>query len=340
MQHRYVALDGLRGVAALLVLCHHLQGQMTQSGPFSRGFLAVDFFFILSGFVIAGAYEHRLANGMSLGDFVKVRFLRLYPMMFIGTLMAAGFAIIRDQAVGFTIAAFVGQLLLIPGLAANGTLFALNSAYWSLLFEAVANTSHALSLRWLTTRRLAAWTAIAAVGIVFTAMRMHHLGGGWSVHNWWAGLVRVGFSYPLGVLIYRLYSAERLPTVTLPFPILVIGLVTGIAAASWVGAWWSDAATALFFFPALLIAGIRSPVGIGAPIATWLGAISYPLYAIHSPLVEVWGRYAPHDLLSALGAFALCVALAGIVERWVERGARKWLTAVVIPSTRTQPVNV
>ncbi|THD63432.1 acyltransferase, partial [Phenylobacterium sp.] len=270
-QPRFVVLDGLRGLAAFLVVGHHLQNQMRASGPFSHGYLAVDFFFVLSGFVVASAYEGRLRGGMTLAEFAKVRFMRLYPLMVLGTLFATVLSIAREQGVTFSILTFLGQLFLIPGLTGGATLFVLNTPYWSLFFEILANFGHAATLRWATTRRLAVWTALAALAVIFTARTMHHLGGGWSLHNAWAGIVRVGFSYPLGVLIYRLNKAGRLPSIVLPGPVVGLLLAATILCAAMVGNWAMDAACVIVAFPLVLILGLNAHAGRAGALVAWMG---------------------------------------------------------------------
>lgn len=96
---RYEILDGLRGVAALLVVAYHLLEIHYHGGPeqpINHGYLAVDFFFVLSGFVIGYAYDDRWSpnpsregsgvNGFTLWTFFKRRLIRLHPMVIFGTL--------------------------------------------------------------------------------------------------------------------------------------------------------------------------------------------------------------------------------------------------------------
>ena len=88
---RYEILDGLRGVAAMLVVAFHLfetYFHMAPDQPINHGYLAVDFFFVLSGFVIGYAYDDRW-DKMSLGNFFKRRLIRLHPMLMFGTLFGA-----------------------------------------------------------------------------------------------------------------------------------------------------------------------------------------------------------------------------------------------------------
>lgn len=307
-------------------------------GAASHGFLAVDFFFVLSGFVVASAYEPRFSQGMKLRDFARVRFVRLFPLMFVGAIAAAALTVARDQAVTFSALTLLGQILLIPGLAGAQTLFVLNAPYWSLLFEVLANACHALCFRWASTRLILLGVALAGVAVALTAMKMSTLGGGWSPHNAWVGFIRVGFSYPLGVLIYRLHNDGRLPNVRLPFGLISVMLVAAIVGASYASHWAADAFTVIVVFPTLLVLGIGADTGRLTGAAALLGGISFPLYVLHDPIVQLWARYAPHQSVSAVLIFATCVLVAIVAERFVEEPGRRWLGGVLRGRPRSSPV--
>lgn len=328
MKRHYVALDGLRGIAAVVVVAHHLQNEVGNvTGVFRAGYLSVDFFFALSGFVIAAAYEGKFARGMKLRDFMGVRLQRLYPMIFFGAFVGLGCAAIvgTDAPLGL---ALISQLLLIPCLAGGGVLFLINTVYWSLLFELAANVVHAMLFRWANWIVLIGGVSLSALAAVAVAIKFGHLGGGWGVDNWWCGLVRVAFSYGAGVLIYRLHAAGRLPTFTAPLPILAAIFVGCIALASAAHAWWGDALAVVVAFPILLIAGINAQTGRSAAPAAALGAVSYPLYATHGPLVVLWGAYLPHDLLSATATMIAMVVLAFALDRWYDAPVRRFVARV------------
>ena len=90
---RYEILDGLRGIAALMVVIFHLFETYSKGAAFqivNHGYLAVDFFFVLSGFVVGYAYDDRW-DKMTTWGFFKRRLTRLHPMLVMGTLIGGCF---------------------------------------------------------------------------------------------------------------------------------------------------------------------------------------------------------------------------------------------------------
>ena len=176
----YHILDGLRGVAALTVVCFHLFEAYATSHLDQRinhGYLAVDFFFILSGFVIGYAYDDRWTK-MTVWEFLKRRVIRLHPMVVIGTLIGAvmfyfqGCSVwdVSRVSVGALLLATLMNALLIPAtpgaeIRGVGEMFPLNGPSWSLFFEYIGNLLYAFFIRLLPTRALAALVLLAACGL-------------------------------------------------------------------------------------------------------------------------------------------------------------------------------
>jgi peptidoglycan/LPS O-acetylase OafA/YrhL len=155
--HRFEALDGLRGFAALAVLLLHF-GNVSTPWLSPHGALAVDFFFLLSGFVIASAYEVRLQAGqISVVSFVKLRVIRLYPLIFVGALLGtAGYFRVYDRQT-LAIVLLTGLALIPTPLAPASESFnaiPANPPSWSLFIELWGNVLYALVARWLTNRVL------------------------------------------------------------------------------------------------------------------------------------------------------------------------------------------
>ncbi|MCB2057920.1 MAG: acyltransferase [Novosphingobium sp.] len=93
---RLSQLDGLRGIAALAIMLFHLAAVFHTSGPFVRGYLFVDLFFLLSGFVLAVSTERKLASGIGALEFAASRFVRLWPLVAVGV----GVAVVRALVIG------------------------------------------------------------------------------------------------------------------------------------------------------------------------------------------------------------------------------------------------
>lgn len=158
----YDILDGLRGVAALLVVVFHLcEAHATSHFDqlLNHGYLAVDFFFILSGFVIGYAYDDRLGKTMTIGNFFKRRLIRLHPMIIMGVVLGAIAFFIQGSAqwdgkhvaTSAVMLSMLCAMFFIPALPGaryevrgNGEMFPLNGPNWSLFFEYIGNILYAV----------------------------------------------------------------------------------------------------------------------------------------------------------------------------------------------------
>lgn len=176
---RFEILDGLRGVAAMIVVMFHLF-ETYSSGPtqqiLNHGYLAVDFFFILSGFVIGYAYDDRWNRGMTQWNFFKRRLIRLQPMVVIGSLIGAFWFFFSDAPAfdlvmqtpwwKVLIIMLLGCMMLPtpPQMDIRGwqEINSLNGAQWSLLWEYIGNILYALVIRRLLKVCLAVFVAVSA----------------------------------------------------------------------------------------------------------------------------------------------------------------------------------
>lgn len=232
---RYDLLDGLRGVAALMVIIYHcFECFPADTWIIGHGYLAVDFFFILSGFVIGYAYDDRWRcapseKGMTPGGFFKRRLIRLHPMVVFGVLLGLITFLIGGgvnwsggkAAVSAIMIAVLLHLFMIPevpGAASdvrgNAEMFPLNGPHWSLFFEYIGNVIYALVLRKLPTRALAIVTSVLAV--CFSAFAISdvvgygNIGIGWTLDGWnfWGGLLRMLVPFSMGLLLCRLMNGD------------------------------------------------------------------------------------------------------------------------------------
>jgi peptidoglycan/LPS O-acetylase OafA/YrhL len=332
-QH-FLVLDGMRGIAALIVAGLHARELMIGGRLLDHSYLAVDFFFCLSGFVIAYAYEGRLASGMRLATFVKLRWIRLYPMIFIGALLG-GLVLIAGRKDGIMVPTIItiGTMLLIPaGFFFRKQAYPSDNPIWSLFFEVIANIVYALSPR-LSARSFGVLLLLSALGYVaicyaFDGMQLVGFDGWWSFA---AGFVRVTFPFAAGVAIFRLGLHRRSGVPTwLPLIALPALLLFPIASQA-----LADAVIAVVCLPALVVLGARTaPAAALAPWLRALGELSYPLYLLHQPILRVV-KNAPHidvlrsihPLLPPLVGIILAVIASAVAIRVYDRPVRKLLTA-------------
>lgn len=341
----YALLDGMRGVAALLVVIYHIfEGfafAETTNGEGSgiittlnHGHIAVDFFFILSGFVISYAYDERWQR-MSLGAFFKRRLIRLHPMLVMGTLIGVVSFLIGGSeqwsgaatSIGWSIAAMVLTMFMIPALPGagyevrgNGEMFPLNGPQWSLFFEYIGNIIYALFIRRLPTKALAALClilgALHAWIFVFDLSGYDSVGIGWTIDtiNFWGGMVRMLFPMTVGMLLARTFKPCKIKGA---FWICSALLIT-IFAMPYIPANGSISLNSLyevvciaFLFPIIVwLAASGNSKGLTTKISNSLGELSYPLYIVHYPLMYLFYKWLIENHRYTFGeTFTLCITV-------------------------------
>ncbi|MEO9228114.1 MAG: acyltransferase [Devosia sp.] len=336
---RFVALNALRGVAALAVVQRH--GFAFLGGvPLPASYLAVDFFFLLSGFVLAHAYDCRLDNSMSTWEFMRARLLRLYPVYLLALLLAVVLAIATGS---YPMAAFAAALLFLPDFWVSHFLWFIQPS-WSLTWELIANLPFALFRRRLGPVLFILTAATALILLTLFAFARGSLDAGYYGPTAVGGLVRVFFSFPLGVILYRNRATigawsprwATWPTIALLLLLLSLPTSPGLIALR-------DLAIVVVAFPTLLLFASRAaPRPATARIADALGDLSYPIYVLHAPLIGMVGSLclaaglslerAPLPAgLAVLGGFML---LSWFVDRYVDRPIRRAL----YNSSAAQPV--
>jgi peptidoglycan/LPS O-acetylase OafA/YrhL len=346
----FEVLDGLRGSAALLVVLFHIQGITVDWAQgklmFPHAYLAVDFFFGLSGFVIGYAYDDRWGR-LSVGGFLKARVLRLHPLVVLGTLLGLAsylfdpFAGTKQVAPGWMIAvAAVTSLLALPSVSLPNRwtdTHPLNGPCWTLFQEYLASLVYALALRRVPVWGLAVLAPVAAVGTLSLGLIGNTLDWGSAWVGWWGAPVRLAFPFITGLLIYRV--RDRLPAWRLGFLPLTVVLAVALSlpqlpspgGVKLNGLY--EALCILLLFPLVLIAGAHSSSGRGMNrLCQFSGRISYPLYITHFPFLYLWMNYVasgPHDpsLVAAIGvALApFTVGMAYLAARYWDEPIRAWL---------------
>lgn len=360
-QH-YEILDGLRGVAALMVVLFHIleifSGGNHLLQYINHGYLAVDFFFVLSGFVVGYAYDDRWQR-MSLKDFLKRRLIRLHPMIVMGMVVGAvGFyfavspvlfppigqtpvwKMLLVMLVGFTLLP-VPRSLDIRGWT---EMHPLNGPAWSLFFEYIANILYALWVRKFSTRALAILVGIAGVALAHLAITSPHgdVIGGWSLEP---AQLRIGFTrlmYPFfaGLLLSRVAQPGRIHNAFWWCSLIIVVAFSFPRVGGSENLWMNgiyDASIIIIVFPLVVYMGasgvIKHP--FTQRVSRFLGNISYPLYITHYPLIYIFsawvvnhqasleaGNVAPAAALVFFGSIALAYACLRLYDVPV----RRWLT--------------
>jgi len=357
-KNHYVVLDGLRGVASLTVVAFHLCETYSLGDPFAQvinhGYLAVDFFFLLSGFVIAYAYDDRWTS-MSQWGFYKRRLIRLQPMIIMGSIIGA--LLFYSQAgpefsaiaatpvsklllvmlIGFTLVP-VGSNLDIRGWT---EMYPLNGPAWSLFFEYVANILYAVGIRKLSNRVLGVLVLLAAcflVGVAVTSPRSGLIGG-WSLdpQELRIGFARVLFPFFAGILLMR--SGTHIH-IRHAFAICSLVLVCALALPRfgdpqhlWINGVY-ESVCVILIFPLVVAmgAGEQQANGASIRIAQFFGDLSYPLYITHYPLIYVYTSWVTRDKIplavgAPVGALVLItsIAIAYASLKLYDIPVRRWL---------------
>lgn len=348
--HRYDALDGMRGVAALAVAAFHFTQRETFT-LFYNAPLAVDFFFMLSGFVVAHAYGARLFRGMGVLEYLAKRLVRMYPLFALGiaigipTLVArnsSGVVGLPSDSLGLCAAAHAFFLPCFEAFNANarsgssGALFPSNPPAWSLFFEMVACLSFPLLCR-MGSKALFAFVAVSWVCFLGGGLWLGSSGGlysfyldaGWNAETFLIGFARALFGFGCGALLYRFRSFS--PTPFLKPWALYLGLALAIAFPFSVKGGY-HAIVVTFFAPLFVLAG--SSVSCAEGISLWsarlLGRLSYPVYCLHVPVGGAVFLAADKANIPFAATFGLAVActlvVSYVVVALVDEPIRGWLS--------------
>lgn len=342
-QH-FEALDGLRGLAALSIVVFHLYEFITPDytkSPIGHGYLAVDFFFCLSGFVIGYAYDER-ALQLGLRTFFRNRLIRLHPMVIWGSVIGLigyifdpfnGAADVANAGWGPVLLGFVCSLLMLPfpwlpGRASG--LFPYNTPAWSLLMEYIINVFYALVLLRLPKRWLLVMLGASAVWIAAVARHRGWIITGWDAPTFWDGFARVFFSFLAGLTVYRF---RLIINSKLNFIIPALGLIGTFVFPHFTNDWILEMALVMIVFPLLLSVGAGIEVkGRMRAFCVFTGRLSYPLYMTHIWMVWMFGNYLaarkPDPLemyLVAAGVFAASVLMGWVALRVYDEPVRSWL---------------
>lgn len=335
----YELLDGLRGAVALMVVWYHIFEGFAFAGggiieTFNHGHIGVDFFFMLSGFVISYAYDDRWqAQGskcLGMADFFRRRLIRLHPMLIMGAvigfvtfLMQGGVTWDGSQTpFAWTIVALVCTMLFIPAypgagyeVRGNGEMFPLNGPSWSLFFEYIGNIVYALVIRRMSDKLLCAFTALTGIlwgWFSVTDMSGYDmLGVGWTLDgmNFIGGLLRMLFPFSVGMLIARHFRPVKISgifwiSIAVLFALFSVPYISsdGLSGSGISLNSVYELLCVVCVFPILVwLAASGSMSGrLSGKLCTFLGDISYPLYIVHYPVMYLFYAWLIRNKLYTL----------------------------------------
>ena len=363
----YEILDGLRGVAAVMVIIFHLfeahAGGSHLTQIINHGYLAVDFFFMLSGFVIGYAYDDRW-NRMTVGTFFKRRIIRLHPMVIMGSIVGAAFFYFQESSCFPPIEnTSIGTMLLVMLLGCTllplplkfdirgwTEMHPLNGPAWSLYYEYIGNILYALFVRKFNKVALSVLVFVAGCFTVYRCLTAPagDIVGGWAL-NWeqqYVGMVRLMYPFFGGLLLSRLGWLIRLEKRAFWWCSLM--LVATISMPHVGGAehfrlnGLYDAFCIIVIFPLIIFmaASGHTKDRFSSKACKFLGDISYPLYITHYPIVYLYTAWLYNNkvpLSQALpviaGTLVICIALAYACLKLYDEPVRDWLKKRVLMRT-------
>lgn len=332
-------------MAALFVLARHWDELFRFH--FQQSHLAVDLFFMLSGFVIAHAYDDKIrTERISPGEFMRLRFARLYPVYALSVVICGAYFIAGTIAraepntvVLEWLLAIVLALCFLP-YSVNGSpaMYSVNVCFWSLALEMLVNLLYAYTRQFISNRLLTVVVGVTGVMLILVGIATNTLGHGY-LRGWpsfLGGFLRAVFGIGLGMLLYRHRGWLQRWTWGLPawfsFPLLAVLMAT----PSPPGYGWLVHLVAMFaVLPfAIIVAASDEPAqSWQARMLEVLGVASYPLYLMHIPFGHIVRKSAAYvhgwerPLAAAMTVllFYLCLQL----DKRFDAPVRTWLRARV-----------
>lgn len=351
----FLILDGLRGVAAIIVLLFHLfeahapnkAGQLI-----NHGYLAVDFFFMLSGFVIGYAYDDRWTT-LNFKKFALRRVIRLQPMIVFGMVLGAILVIFQSSQVFSKIASVdAWEILLFMIIGATllpvspsvefrgwGEMHPLNGPAWSLFFEYIANILYGLFFRKLSTKTLSCFVLAAAIVLFHMAITRGDMIGGWNLapEGLYIGFTRLFYPFLMGLLLSRIGKHLQIKHAFF-YCSLAITIILSLPRFGgdqiWINGLY-DAIMIVFIFPFIILAGAGGIIksDFSNKVCRFLGDISYPLYITHYPLIYIYFAIVVNNQYSLAQAwpitlimFVSAIILPYFYLKLYDEPVRKWLT--------------
>lgn len=352
----YIILDGLRGVAAIMVVIFHIFEAHATSRfdqVINHGYLAVDFFFLLSGFVIGYAYDDRW-NKLSFGNFLKRRVFRLQPMVIVGMIIGALCFYFQDSALWPGISEVPAWMVLLimvigftiipvpPSMDIRGwqEMHPLNGPGWSLFFEYIANILYGLVIRKFSVALLSILVFLSGCALIhLTVMGAGDVIGGWSLEptQLHIGFTRMMYPFFAGLLLYRTSKIIKVPHAFFWCSLIIIIVLSvprlGGTERLWMNGLY-DSLSIILVFPLVVYLGAGGEVKgrFLSGVCKFLGDISYPIYITHYPLIYIYTGWISNNKPPitdtypfALLTFIASLALAYACLKLFDEPIRLWL---------------
>lgn len=359
-KNHFEILDGLRGVAAVMVVIFHLfdafSGDNHLIKIINHGYLAVDFFFLLSGFVIGYAYNDRW-NKMSLKVFFKRRLIRLHPMVIMAMVIGAicfyfgaspilfpqlsqvpFWKVLLTMFVGFTLLPLPTSM----DIRGWGEMHPLNGPAWTLFFEYVGNILYGVFIRRISNTFLSLLVFLSACALIHLAITSPNgdVFGGWSIEpaQFRIGITRLLFPFLAGVLLSRLKKPSRIKN-AFALSVLMIIVVLSLPRVGGTENLWLnglyESFSIVILFPLIVYIGASGEIKnvVSLKICRFFGNISYPIYIIHFPLIYIYSAWVVDNDISlqngwpmGLLLLVVTVLMALACLKFYDIPVRKWLT--------------
>ena len=355
-------------MAALMVVWYHVfEGFAFADGSsievFNHGYLAVDFFFMLSGFVISYAYDSRWQSvgtaRLDLKSFFRRRLIRLHPMLVMGatigviTYCCQGCVSWDGSGVPFwqVGVAWLMAICFVPiwpgaicDVRGNGEMFPLNGPAWSLFFEYLGNILYALFLRRLSSRALGVVVSVTGLAWIYYAVTdvsgYGMVGVGWTLDaaNFGGGLLRMLFPFTLGMLMARNFKPTKVRGIFwiatgLLFVLFSVPYLPVVGGVHLNGVY--EMVCIMLVFPCIVWLAASGTISdsLSSNLCRWLGNISYPLYIVHYPVMYLFyawlidnQRYSLSETWPVvIGVCALNVLLAHVCLKFYDEPVRRWI---------------
>jgi peptidoglycan/LPS O-acetylase OafA/YrhL len=327
IKHRYELLDGVRGLAAIVVMLYHYS---SNAGLHILGaaWVAVDLFFALSGFVLSYGYEQKIRAGMSFKEFMKARLIRLYPLYFLGLNLGLAALLIENKSNVtdypsviktyvlsiFAMPYFGSQGWIVAGKVSKDLLFPLNNPLWSLSLEVLINIVFFAWAKYAKAKSLRIILPASFLALIAASYIAGTINGGWASYNYATGLFRVAYQFFIGVALFHIVKRGAvLPPITshLAYPLIALLLLF-----FWLGNFKYMLLSMFFITPLLILACAKKSQGPTLGRASKiLGDISYPLYTLHMPILSL--MYVAQTFDRSVLVQILPVAAVALLFSWL-----------------------